>query len=465
MPAQVSLNRRHKVILFTTLVLSGSGLLAGAELKETIGLMMLGAAMAWALGSDAAAKSYSRLKSITSTVYLWVRLPLAMTFSGLALGAVLLASQANPVATVGVMSLAGIVIAPFTSIPSRNIWLKLPTVAVAAMLFVLADLAVVSLFRFGASDAGHVGRLTGIGFLALLFGIWWLSKGWRLILEGFTLQTVSVSAEGPPRGAFGQYVSLFFGVVILTLWVGVLTWSASSDWAYGPQGKITGPKTNDNTFVQFAFVLLLAWWPYAAWKKILTRQSNAEYLWRHKATAVAAGMLFTVVLCLAATFGSQNGQDRFTVDQITRAGAEMKEVALKIGSLKRGDLKTTNDYIHAYAEIELLQPDFEAKIRDLSDLYSAARQRDEHRGPINIQRFYKSHNSEVWQNDSAMIELARQFSELTRQESLTVRTMVALPQPEQAHYWHASFRPLIEQEETLREKTLTLQKKTQEAQR
>jgi hypothetical protein len=244
----MNLNRKHKAILFTTLVLTGSGLLAGAELKDALGMMMLGAALAWAVGSDVAASSYARLKGAGSTFYFWLRLPLAMTFAGSVLGAALLFSHANPVVAVAAMSVVGILIAPFTSIPSQNILLKAAYLVLAPVVFVFAALAVLIFDKSYEQDAGRFGQLTVIGLFALLVGIWWLSKGWRLILKGITVETatVSVSTEGASLKAFGQYVSLLLGVIVLILWVGLIAWSASGNWAYGPQENAVGSKADDN---------------------------------------------------------------------------------------------------------------------------------------------------------------------------------------------------------------------------
>jgi len=60
-----------------------------------------------------------------------------------------------------------------------------------------------------------------------------------------------------------------------------------------------------------------------------------------------------------------------------------------------------------------------------------------------------------------MIEFLRQLGELTKQETLTARNMAALPELDQVQFWKASFRPLLEQEEALREKILALQTKMQ----
>ena len=45
------LNRRHKTVLFITLVATGSALLAGASLGEGLGIFILGATFAWVIGS------------------------------------------------------------------------------------------------------------------------------------------------------------------------------------------------------------------------------------------------------------------------------------------------------------------------------------------------------------------------------------------------------------------------------
>jgi hypothetical protein len=48
----VELNRRHKAILFLTLVAAGVSLVLGAGAKQTAGVTLLGVAFAWAFGSN-----------------------------------------------------------------------------------------------------------------------------------------------------------------------------------------------------------------------------------------------------------------------------------------------------------------------------------------------------------------------------------------------------------------------------
>ena len=460
----MTLNRRHKAILFTTLVFTGSGLLAGVDLRTALGSLMLGVALAWAVGSDLASNSYSKLKALTATAYLWTKLLLAMTFAGLVLGTGLVCSHANPVVAVGLMTVVGVLIVPFTSIPTRKICLKIPILMLAPVVFFLADVGVLVLDKSAwESNGERLGNLTAIGFFALLAAVWWVSKGWKLIVKGIAAEDATMPPEEVPRSAVGQYVSMSVGVLVLTLWVGLLAWSASSDWAYGARGSTVPSGAQDNSFKQFVMVILLASWPYASWRTILQREPNSEprYVRRHKATVAISGMLFTVALCFAVTFGSQNGHDRIVTGQFAKVGGELNEVATKIGGIKQRDLKTTADYIQAYSEIEQLQPDFESKVQEYRDVFQEARRMDESRGPINIQRFYKSHTPDFWKNDSDMLEVVYQVCELTKQETIAVKNMAALPEQDQVGYWQNNFRPFIGQEDALREKILALQTKTQ----
>jgi hypothetical protein len=132
------MNRRHKTILFVTLLTTGSALLAGIELKTALGMLILGATLSWAAGSDAARNAYIRLKGITSSFYLWLRLPTVMLFAGGVLGLVLVLSRGNSVAAIGTMSLLGIFLEPFAHLPRRNTWLRVPVILLSPVVFVLA---------------------------------------------------------------------------------------------------------------------------------------------------------------------------------------------------------------------------------------------------------------------------------------------------------------------------------------
>lgn len=172
-------------------------------------------------------------------------------------------------------------------------------------------------------------------------------------------------------------------------------------------------------------------------------------------------MLFVIFLSLAVTYGIQNGNDQRMVEKITTVAKDLTTAASKIGSIKQRDLRTTGDYIQAYSEIESLLPDFESDIQRCSDVYQQARQMDEERGLINTQLFYKSHTPDMWKNDYEMLDRLRQVDSLTRQEVSTIHDMAALPEHEQVAYWQKEFRPLLAQEDQLREQIQVLAKKIQ----
>ncbi len=183
----MTLNRRHKAILFVTLVVSGCAMLLDAELKEALGFMMLGVAFAWAIGSDTASKMYAGLKGASGTAYSWIRLPLAMALAGGLFGAVLLYGRGNPVLVVVFMCAAGIFLAPLTPLPTKNIWLKVPLILVGVAAYLIATWGMISTDLITANKyAERYGQLAVTGLLTFVVGFFWLSKGWRLIESGIS---------------------------------------------------------------------------------------------------------------------------------------------------------------------------------------------------------------------------------------------------------------------------------------
>lgn len=449
--SNMQLNRRHKAILFLTLVFTGCALLVGAELKEAIGSMMLGVALAWAIGSDTSSRFYFGLKTAPGFFYSWGRLPFVMALTGALLGAVLLTFRANPVAVVAFMSAAGIFIAPFRTLPTKKLWLRIPLVILAGTAFFASAIGI-SITEMAPEYGRRFGQLSGTGFVVLLVGIFWLSKGWRLIEQGIGVAPPVQSApELKGTRIWPRFISLFLGVTLLTLWLSMLGWLASSNWAYAPHG-IPTDKTSNNLLVQVVFVVLLALWPYKVWKHILSHEPNTDprFLRRHKRITAIAGMLFACVLSLAITYGIQNGNDRLLVSKLTAAGKDLSAVETRIGAIKHRDMRTTGDYIQAYSEIDVLLPDLEAKIQNAADTYKEVHDRDASRGLINIQRFYKNNNPEIWKDNEELIGLLRQYESLTRQEVVTVRNMAALPTTsEQVNFWQKKFRPLLVEENDL----------------
>jgi len=451
----MSLNRRHKAILFITLVVTGCALLLDVELRAAIGFMMLGGALAWAIGSDTASGMYSGLKGASGIFYSWIRQPLAMALAGAIFGAVLLYSRANPIVVVVFMCIAGIFLAPLTPFPTQRIWLRIPLILLALSAFLIAMWGIISTDVVTSNKyAERYGQLTGNGLITFIVAYFWLSKGWGLIERGIgaTPPFNTLPLEGSKGKPWGQYISLAIGVLLLTLCLALLAWSSSSNWEYAPE-KLTDTKGN-NPFAQFFFIILLAAWPYASWKNILNREPNADpmNLRRHRRTSVIAGMIFVVVMSLAITYGVQNGSDRRMTDKIEAVAKDLTAVGNKIGAIKRRDLRTTEDYVRAYAEIGELLPEFDVRINEYADVYKEARQIDENRGLINTQFFYRSHKPEIWKNNLEMLVLLRAVDSLTKQEVLAAQNMAALPTGDQVEFWQKEFKPLLLQEDDLRQK-------------
>jgi hypothetical protein len=164
-------------------------------------------------------------------------------------------------------------------------------------------------------------------------------------------------------------------------------------------------------------------------------------------------MMFVVVLSLAITNGIQNGNDRrMVVEKIQAVAKDLTAAVTRIGAIKQRDLRTTNDYIRAYAEIEQLLPDCEAKIEKCAVVCQEARQLDKNKSLISTQLFYKSHPPDMCKDNFELLNLIRKMDTLTKQEVLTARNMAALPEQDQAEFWRTEFKPLQVQEYDLREK-------------
>jgi hypothetical protein len=434
-------------------VVSSCALLLGAKLREALNFMMLGVAFAWVIGSNTALKAYASLKGGSGTFYSWIRLPLAMALAGGVCGAMLLYSRANPVLVVVFMCAAGMFFAPLTPFPTGRIWLRIPLFLVAVAACLAATWGIVSIDLITSDDyLERYGQLAVTGLFAFIVGFFWLSKGWGLIQRGIcsTPSLNALSSGGSTGTPWAQYISVFLGFLVLTLWLGLLAWSASNDWAYAPEN----PKS-DYPFSRFIIAVLLASWPYMAWKSILCRESNADpkYYRRHGRTSVLAEMMFVVVLSLAITNGIQNGNDRrMVVEKIQAVAKDLTAAVTRIGAIKQRDLRTTNDYIRAYAEIEQLLPDCEAKIEKCAVVCQEARQLDKNKSLISTQLFYKSHPPDMCKDNFELLNLIRKMDTLTKQEVLTARNMAALPEQDQAEFWRTEFRPLLVQEYDLREK-------------
>lgn len=457
------LNLRHKIISFITLVAAGSGLLAGITLNEGLGILLLGAAFAWLAGSDAASRTYRYLRSSPGRTWPWVRVVLLMALGGALLAAVAVWSNVNPFLTATAMSIWGMVISPFSRLPTQRRWSSFTAWGLGVVVFILATVAVSVLSGAPGELAERMGEQAVYGLIALALGIVWLVKGWKLILAGICAESPPATAQGESaskvKGTRWLYVSLVAGTIVLTLCLGLLAFSQFSDSVF-PSMVTPKPSNPPNPVFSAFFLMLLAWWPYTCWKRILQREPNSSpaNVKTHKLVTFGLGGLFTVALCVATAFGIENGNDRKTTAEVGEATKGFQDIASKIGAIKGRDLRTAKDYIDAYEEIDPLLLQFDDKLQRFTEILSEAEQRDRSRGPLNIQRLYGKKEEQwlVWDNQT--FELLRQDSQLTRKQVTVARQMGMLPQEDQVEFWERNFRPLAEQENVLRRQLAALQK-------
>ena len=164
------------------------------------------------------------------------------------------------------------------------------------------------------------------------------------------------------------------------------------------------------------------------------------------ATLLATAVTIAIVLAI------QDRTDRRLTADIERAQSELLGLGAQITAIKDADLSSANDYIAAYAQIEPLQKEYDEKLQKFTDLYSHARERDSHRGILDLQRLRGKHHPETWDEMSEIIGLVRQINEINKREGSVVHAKASLPDKERMRFFHEEFMPLAAQEHALREK-------------
>jgi len=169
----------------------------------------------------------------------------------------------------------------------------------------------------------------------------------------------------------------------------------------------------------------------------------------HKGVTVLVGAVFTIPLCLAMTFGIENGHDRMSTTEIEQGAKDFQAVAEKIGSIKSREFTTTQDYIEGYAEIDPLLTEFDGRLKRFNDIIAEADRIDKSRGPLNIQRLYPKHQQ--WMTwDVKTFDLLHQDSQLTRRQIETIKEMANLPSQQQVVFWKENVQPLLREEDGIR---------------
>ena len=161
-----------------------------------------------------------------------------------------------------------------------------------------------------------------------------------------------------------------------------------------------------------------------------------------------------VVLSVAVALAIQRHNDRVLDAQVARSESELRTLGAQIAAIKDRQFGTMSEYVAAYARVEPLLKDYDQKLQQYGELCSTAQQRDQKRGLINIRRLYSRYSTEVWRNNSEILELVRQVNEVTKKEASVIHDMASLPADEQVQFWHDEFMPLAAQEHALREQLL-----------
>ncbi len=208
-------------------------------------------------------------------------------------------------------------------------------------------------------------------------------------------------------------------------------------------------------------MFLLARWPYASWNGILRLEPNtiAANVKKHKRATMALGGVFTVVICLAITYGIQNGHDRAITARIEEGTKDFQDLAVKIGKIKGREMRTTKDYVDGYGEIEPLLTDFDDRFGQFTAILTEAEQQEIGRGPFNVRSLFSRNDQHMMQWDFQMFDLLRQDIELTKKEVVVTKEMAALPPENQVEYWKKNFKPLAEEEDVLSGKIAEVMKK------
>src|SRR5437879_1417631 len=182
---------------------------------------------------------------------------------------------------------------------------------------------------------------------------------------------------------------------------------------------------------------------------IMAETVNHQRIRRYAIVAVVIS-----VACIAATGVTLVVRDRNEkemLSQLERSQAELRTLGGQIANIKDAGLTSANDFISAYAQIEPLEKEYEGKLQQFSALYERARERDSHRGWLDLERLRGRHHPETWEKMSEIIGLVRQINEVTKREISVVHAMASLPEPERVRFWHEQFMPLAAQEHALRE--------------
>jgi hypothetical protein len=126
---------------------------------------------------------------------------------------------------------------------------------------------------------------------------------------------------------------------------------------------------------------------------------------------------------------SRYRKDEAITAEIARAESDLRERGAEIASIKDANLRSMNDFIAAYAQVEPLEKEYDQKLQKFTELlYKDAKERDSHRPLLDVQRLRSRHHPESWEKMSQIIDLVRQINDITKREISVVHAMSSLPE-------------------------------------
>jgi len=464
------LNTRHKIVAFITIVFTGIALLFEFTLTQGVGILMIGAAIAWVVGSDAMDRASRWVLRLPGRFLPIVRVSIAFLFASFVLVLIAIYSNFSETLVVAGMLFVGLLLSPLRSLPTAGTRLRIIPWFALMIVFFLGSLLLLGMDPTGRVNASRIGELEVPGIIALLLGMFWLVKGKNLILRGLqevpglpdeiTPDTsVPDASSTPKKRSIGLYVLLSLGSLLLIAWVGLLVFDAFDQSILPVIRESQSQTVPTANFAQGWFTMLLAWWPYACWKRILEREGNTTFksVFRHRRITAAVGIVFTVIISSAVVFGVQLGNDRKLRGEFAQQAQEFQKTAIQIGTIKSNNLKTTDDYIRAYTEIYSLEPKYDEALQRYVELWEQAQERNKGRGLVNIQKLYSGYKRLDYY--PAYFDSLRELSDLTKRQVQAVKQMASLPDDHQADFWEMNVYPLLLEQDTLREKIIATEKR------
>jgi hypothetical protein len=190
----------------------------------------------------------------------------------------------------------------------------------------------------------------------------------------------------------------------------------------------------------------------ALWKAILKREPKTNDLFKkkHRRFVFVVGLAFAVLFSAAALWGYKNGNDRMNVSRVEVLMSDLSaagQVATRVDEIRSRDLKTTQDYVDAYSELEAPLTEWKSKVDKSSSELEEIRS-------LNL-----SGTVPMMFALSQTLDLAKQRIVLIEKMAASAKEMGTLPSDSQVVYWNRSFKPLlVEDDELLAEATKMQQK-------